>query len=637
MTCPITRRDFVNGALVGTGAALVAGCGSTATTEGPLSPSGSAWTGYGGTGDYAWANGNTEVVVNAAHGIRDGKYPDVAGRAVDETVDLLVVGGGFSGLTSAWEFNKNAAQGKTCLVLDNHPVMGGEAKQNEFIVDGRRLTAPQGSNGALLLKPGFVSGTFDGDTYNVFAGIYSELGLPSALELEPVAGAAKKFDIPNYHFSPMAPASERGYETGYHFPDKGWVLNPSRNGFAETPWPANVQKELDDYIHGRRDVLKTMPNAEAWLDTVTYYDLLDKQGYGPEVRKFVDPYIAVSNYGVSGSGISAYAAHKLRLPGTALPPKPEDAIKFAGAKDVGVISFPGGNAAILRAMVARMIPGAIKSDGSTAQTASGAIDFTALDKPGQRVRVRLGSTAIDVRHDGDPKTAGSVLVTYVRDGKIRRVRAKAVVMGSGGWVNRNIVRDLSPGHADAYREFHYGPVLTANVAVRNWRFFDKLGFINARWFDGLGWQVSARRNLAFNSDRPLTPDEPMVLTFYIPILRPDLPGVAQGPAARLAMFETSYADYERQIRERMQAMFAVGGFDAKRDIAGIVLNRWGHAFCAPQPGFYLGKDGGTPPPDVIRQPHGRIAFAHSELNGGMTMAHGMKEAHRGAGQALEML
>ena len=155
---------------------------------------------------------------------------------------------------------------------------------------------------------------------------------------------------------------------------------------------------------------------------------------------------------------------------------------------------------------------------------------------------------IDVRHEGNPATADHVIVTYARDGKIRKVRAKAVVMASGGWVNRNIVTDLPDAHTAAYKEFHYGPVLTANVALRNWRFFDKLGFINARWFEGLGWQVCVRRNVAFGGTKALTPDDPTVLTFYIPFLSPELPPSAQGPAGRARLLATSYADFEHQIR-----------------------------------------------------------------------------------------
>src|SRR5215469_11315448 len=99
----ITRRDFVNGALVGAGASLLG-------MPAPLRAQGltAEWTGYGGIGDYADSNGNTAAVVNAAHGIRDGRYEAAIASAtpVNSRFDLVVVGGGFAGLAAAYEFKK---------------------------------------------------------------------------------------------------------------------------------------------------------------------------------------------------------------------------------------------------------------------------------------------------------------------------------------------------------------------------------------------------------------------------------------------------------------------------------------------------------------------------------------------------
>ncbi len=633
MNSRITRRDFVNGVIAAGGAGLMSGCGGPGgAADGPWAPSGSPWTGYGGVGDYAWSNGNTQAVVDAAHGIRDRLYADPAAKPVDEDFDLVIVGGGFSGMTAAYEFSKRAAAGATCLLLDNHPVVGGEAKQNEFDVDGHRLIAPQGSNGAIVPHANYVRGSFGEGTYDIFTDYYREFGLPTKYELEPLGGGAEKYELTDYHFGPMVPAWEKAYATGYHFPGKGWVANPTKDGFASTPWSEGARRQLDDFVADRRDVLAGVPDPEKWLDTITYYDLLDKLGYGAEVRSYIDPGIAVGNYGMSGSAISAFAAHRLRLPGTTIKGK------VISSSDIGLVSFPGGNTAFMRIMLQRMIPGAIRTEGQGSLAAvGGTIEPAKIDRPGNRVRIRLGSTAIDVRHPGDPAKAEHAIVSYVRDGKVRRARAKAVVMASGGWVNRNIVADLPAAHRAAYGEFHHGPVMIANVALRNWRFFDKLGFTNTRWFDALGWQTSIRRNVVLGKAEPFTPDSPTVLTFYIPFLHPDLPGAAQGPAGRARLFATSYADFERQLREQLTAGFAAAGFDAKRDIAGIILNRWGHAYVAPQPGFYFGRDGAPPPSDIIRQPHGRIVFAHSELLGEMAMAHAMHEAHRAAGQIMTML
>ena len=66
-------------------------------------------------------------------------------------------------------------------------------------------------------------------------------------------------------------------------------------------------------------------------------------------------------------------------------------------------------------------------------------------------------------------------------------------------------------------------------------------------------------------------------------------------------------------------MFSKYGFDTQKDIAGIILNRWGHAYLSPQPGFFFGKDGKFAPREVLRRaPFGRIAFANTDLAGRWT-------------------
>jgi spermidine dehydrogenase len=454
--------------------------------------------------------------------------------------------------------------------------------------------------------------------------------MPSHYDLEPLAGGAEKYNLPNDHFDPMI--LEKRFPTGYFFKDHGWVKDPISMGFANTPWPLAVQKELDDFANNRRDVVSQHADPDRWLDSISYYELLDHLGYGPAVKRHIDPLLGVGNFGVCGNAVSAWAAKRLTVPGT-IPSKEPN--RFV---DVSVVSFPGGNAAILRKMWARMLPAAIPGDGSLAAVAQGSIDFSALDRPGAPLRLRLSSTAVHIRHEGDPATAPSVRVTYVQNGKLHSVRAKAVVMGTGGWVNRNVVGDLPPSYASAYGQFRYGPVLTANVAVRHWRYFDRLGFAAARWFSGLGWHVCVRRNVAWRPDAPpLTPDSPIVLTLYIPLLHPEVDPAVQGMAGRAQLLSTSYTDFERQIREQLTDMFGNHGFDARRDIVGIVLNRWGHAYFAPGPGFFFGRADAPAPHEVIRKPHGRVVFAHSELQGNMNMAHAMLEGTRGARQAMEII
>ena len=62
-----------------------------------------------------------------------------------EEFDCVIVGGGISGLAAALFFQREGGANRTCLVLENHPIFGGEAKRNEFNVDGQRLMVHQGS------------------------------------------------------------------------------------------------------------------------------------------------------------------------------------------------------------------------------------------------------------------------------------------------------------------------------------------------------------------------------------------------------------------------------------------------------------------------------------------------------------
>ena len=155
LSSSISRRDFVNGTLVGFGAALLSSTapGYTASRK-PVGVFKDPWTGYGGVGDYAVSNGNVASVLDAAHLIRDGFTERMMEDAddINEEYDMVIIGGGFSGVGAAYQFHKKYGDTKKCLILENHPVFGGEAKQNEFEMDGFKLYGPQGSNDFAPLK-----------------------------------------------------------------------------------------------------------------------------------------------------------------------------------------------------------------------------------------------------------------------------------------------------------------------------------------------------------------------------------------------------------------------------------------------------------------------------------------------------
>src|ERR1700693_5197538 len=127
----ITRRDFLNGVAMTAGAAMIpwelfSGQSSSPEKSAPYYPP--ALTGM--RGSHA---GSFET----AHSLRDRTFWDSAGgtQNAGETYDLIVVGGGISGLSAA-HFYRKATSGKArILILDNHDDFGGHAKRNEFRVN----------------------------------------------------------------------------------------------------------------------------------------------------------------------------------------------------------------------------------------------------------------------------------------------------------------------------------------------------------------------------------------------------------------------------------------------------------------------------------------------------------------------
>ena len=300
-------------------------------------------------------------------------------------------------------------------------------------------------------------------------------------------------------------------------------------------------------------------------------------------------------------------------------------------------SFPGGNGGFARHLVKTLLPDAISGPDTLEGVCLGKVNFKVLDQAGQATRIRLGSTVVRVEHDGPAEKSEFVHVTYTRNNKVYRLKARAVVMAGGSWTTKHVVIDLPQEQRDAYAQFFRSPCMIVNVALRNWRFLYKLGISGAIWFDGVGEFGSVRKMPTFSTDdKTIGPDSPVVMTIKALFCKPGLTMEQQQILGRTELLSTSYLDYERRVREQFIEMFGGSGFDAKRDISGIVLNRWGHAYCSPQPGFFFGKDGKPAPTEILRRaPFGRIAFANTDLAGGPSHTGAITEGQRAAGQLLD--
>ena len=593
----ITRRDFVYGSSLIMGATYTGISGGAENTNDTYSfDVDSSWYGPGGVGDYASSHGNNPELIKAAHKIRSGRYETELSEAKDtgEEFDLVVVGGGFSGLSAAHHFNRINPSSRV-LIIDNHPIFGGEAKRNDFIVDGYHISGPQGSND-------FALPTINGGPDDYF----SALNMPREFEYQIPEGAASEMRIPIDNFDHMT-WYEHKFDAGHFFrgAKTPWVKDVWDSGLNSTPWSAEL-KQAFTRVRAINITENKKHNNDQWLDSITlksYYE--NVLGMPPEVTSFYDPIMA-SIIGFGCDALSAYWGKYFEMPGF---------LKTSQIKAPFLQSFPGGNTGIARHFIKKLIPNAIKGN-STEDILFNPVNFSQLDKDTSSIRIRLNSTAVNVHHIGNEKEQGRVQVTYNNKNKLYQVKSKTVVMASGGWVNRRILRDLPAKYHEAYNKINHSPVLVANVALTNWRFLERLRISAAFWTEGIGFTCNIRRPMIVGGkSQPLDPDKPIVMTFYIPIIKPGLNAREQGALCRAELLTKSFIDYEREIREQMTSMFSAGGFDPTRDIAGIILNRWGHAYVNPGLNFMHTVDGSETPSDILRQSYGRIAIGHSELRG----------------------
>ena len=624
----ITRKDFLNATLLGVGGALLSSAApawARALADEPQTGA-DALTGFGGTGDYARSNGNTKAVLDAAHRVRDGIYakPGVSIADTGETYDVVVVGGGIAGLAAAYTVAKSSGRKKTCLVLENHPIFGGGAKQNEFLVRGTRLVGPQASNQFGVPREGGTSITSEA---------WSDFGLPRSFSYQEVDSSVDGLRIPLDNYAHMDGVNEQQVDVAYYFEQSTgaakpmWIRNMWRNDLAETPWSPDVRADL---LRWRRTNGETTEEFRRRLDTMTYAEYLEREmKLRPEVTRVAAPIVGLIN-GAAPDAVSAFASQQIGMPGVSrvrsqTGPLPQ--------------SFPGGNTFYAQHFVKWLVPDGISGAPGLDGVHNGRVDMAALDRKGQTTRIRLGATVFRVQHAQSPTDGEHVVVAYELGGKAFRVKARSVVMASGGMMSRAVLADIPADMKAAYATFQHAPALVVNVALDNWRFLHKLGAPCVRWFDDeFGFSCNIRRPMITGTTKPtpMTPNDPTVLTFYMGLCSAGKPLAEQLVLARKRLLDTTYADFERLIRRRMTTMFAPFGFDARRHIAGIVLNRWGHARVVQPPGFYFGRDGQPPAREIVAKGYGRIAIGHSELGGHQSATGAMAHGQRAAQQALKV-
>ncbi len=616
----ISRRDFLNGIPLGAGvlalSSLSGGLASSRASPAPAGPYPPARTGLRGSHP-----GSFEV----AHTLRDqfrtaGSWDD--SRAEDGgDFDLVVVGGGISGLTAAWLYRKAAGADARILVLDNHDDFGGHAKRNEFTHEGRTILGYGGTqslDSPATFSPG-TRGLLDelGVDLDLFhtafdRGLYRSFGLSDAVffgaedfsEDRLVAGFGM---LSAEEFAAAAPLSAAGRADFVRLRDS-----------PGDPWP-----ELEDSTKKER------------LAATSYQAFLEALGMGEEIRALYRqrPH---GLFGMGPDGVPALDLWSLGYPGfddMGLLPGDHPRLSLTAKPNPNpepyIFHFPDGNATIARLLVRKLIPAAAAGTGGE-DIVRARLDYAALDRPDSACRIRLNSTAVRVR-DGGGEGAS---VTYVRDGAEVRVRARRVVLACYNQVIPYLLPELPEEQRRALAYPPKVPLVYSNILIRNWTSFVELGASSV--YSPAGFHSTVALDFPVSLGGYSFSSGPEDLIVLHAVRTPCYPGQSarvQHRAGQNELLRTSFADFERETRSQLARALGPGGFDPARDILGITVNRWPHGYSFEynslwDPPFAPGEA----PHEIGRRQFGRIHIANADAGAYAYTQAAMDQAQRAIGE-----
>ena len=590
----ISRRDFLNGF------ALTIASGLTPAAQIAAQPLRYPPALTGMRGHHP---GSFEV----GHALRDGASFAFDQAPIEESYDLVVVGGGISGLAAAWFYRRAVGADARILILDNHDDFGGHAKRNEFRLDGRLILGYGGSES--LQSPQAL--------YSKIAKLLlNELGVDIARfetaferDLYPSLNLSRGVFFPREIFGrdalvtgdPMTMVSDD------IAPDRR-NGKPVREFIAQFPVSAESKAQLIALYEGTTDPLpgKSADEKIELLKQTSYRDYLIKIcGCGEEVANCFQGR-TLDFFAVGCDAVAAADARDAGYPGFAGLGLPD-----ASNPDLDepyIYHFPDGNASLARLLVRSLIPAA--APGSTMDDVVLApFDYSKLDVEAGSVRIRLDSTCVNVRN-----VAGGTELGYMREGKLHRVAGKHAILACFNMVVPFIMPELPAPQRAALAQNVKAPLVYSKVLVRNWQPWAKLGV----------HEISAP--MSFHSrlklDYPVSlggyrhardPSEPMCLHLVHVPGEPNqgLDARMQFRIGRSKLLTMEFADFEAPIRDELDRMLGPGGFSSARDIAAITVNRWSHGYSYGANSLFDGKDSDSIM-ETARQPAGRVAIANAD-------------------------
>ncbi len=630
----ITRRNFVHAAAAG-GAVAAGGMPNFAAAMQASPDPTVAQIAYPPlrNGFRGFHPGSFEPVHNLAW---TGEAPPDA-ESTGEVYDLVVVGGGLSGLAAAYYYRKQAGPAARILILDNLQGVGGHAQRNEFEYEGRVLYAGGGSGyivspsdwsleAKMILRDLGISKDASRDRTD--RALYGSLGMTGG-----VLFTREQF--------------------GQDAVIKGSVDNPSAEFLARTPMSPRLRADMDKLVNDKTDYLaeKSAEEKIALLQGMSYRDyLLNIVGVAEEALVFVK---GVWCLGVDmGSAWFAFFRMRPGFEGLGLTrPHKSPESDEASADD---FNLPGGNSDVARLLVRALIPDAMPA-GDLFEVADKRLDYSVLDREVNPTRIRQSSIVFNVRHLGpaphlfEPE-GREVLVSYLRDGRSVSVKAANVVMACMNNVIPHICPEVPDLQRTALTTALRAPNQVTNVLFRNWEAFQQAGLsgVTSPWTFYGGIRLGGQRYFG-NVVPSRVPSEPIIVGFISgansgilsnPNMvrglcgddtpEPGTPADDQFRAVRQGLLTAPFETFERNLRDLSARALAGTDFDPARDILGITVNRWSHGFATGRNSLFEEalEPGAFPPTVVARQKFGRIAIANSDAGGVSTMQTAFEQAYR---------